>query len=166
MLRSRTRAYIIVSLFFIFSALFVWPKRSKACTVQRTTASCDYYEEAREYGCEKPQSTLTCYAPTPDPSQCTPGETKTTSGLTNPFYTDCEIDNDTDDGDGKSCEPKSSLGVNQPVRDACNCTYTCPAETSPSPGDTSPPGRVQRPWVEAARNARQLEVAGFACQAP
>ncbi len=27
-------------------------------------------------------------------------------------------------------------------------------------------GRGQRPWVEAAQNARQLEVAGFACQAP
>ena len=30
----------------------------------------------------------------------------------------------------------------------------------------SPFGRGHRPWVEAAQNARQLEVVGFACQAP
>jgi len=30
----------------------------------------------------------------------------------------------------------------------------------------TPPGRVQRSWVEAAQNTRQLEVAGFICKAP
>jgi len=34
-----------------------------------------------------------------------------------------------------------------------------------APGPT-PPGRGHRPWVEAAQNARHLDVAGFACQAP
>jgi len=34
------------------------------------------------------------------------------------------------------------------------------------PRGPSPLGRGHRPWVEAAQNARQLEVAGFICQAP
>ncbi len=38
--------------------------------------------------------------------------------------------------------------------------------TAGRPGATLPLGRGQRPWVEAAQNVRQLEVAGFVCQAP
>jgi len=54
------------------------------------------------------------------------------------------------------------------------CTEPPPAVSHPKAAVSNcrPPqrpnalGRGHRPWVEAAQNARQLEVAGFVCQAP
>jgi len=40
-------------------------------------------------------------------------------------------------------------------------SFQLPAVSGPNA-----PGRDHRPWVEAAQNARQLDVAGFVCQAP